>query len=327
MRERDFSGSEPFPNTLGTSAQSSEHPEIKHIYIRGNYRQDLFYDKIDYINAWNRIWLSAKATGVEILAIEILSNHLHVCVQIRTVVGHLWVSEFIHHLRMSLSWYVNHRYDVHGSLGSRRYGCGKVAEITVDNGEDLKDLIRYIIRNVKHHGITEYYHKWPYSTFRHIFDLFDESETFQQEGIPANLLKAYLPASCKFPKNWLMTKDGLIVPPPEIFPREDIEALFKDVRTYLKECSQVTSREKESEAETQERRLGCNRASSSSRVTDQEIIDYVSLKTSTPIISMDRQQRLNQIYNILKAFPEAGLRQVSRIMQIPTGTIRYWISK
>lgn len=261
------------------------------------------------------------------MAIEILSNHLHLCVRIRTVVGHLWVSEFIHHLRMSLSWYFNHRYDVHGSLGSRKYGCGKVEETSVDNGEDLKDLIRYIIRNVTHHGITESYHKWSYSTFRHIFDLFDESEIYQRSCIPENLLKAYLPASCTLSKSWTMTKDGLIVPPPDVFPRKDIETLFHDVRTYLKECNTATNREKESEGEEQERRLGCNSTSSSSRITDQEIIDFVSLRTSTPIISMDRRQRQDQIHTIFKAFPQASLRQLSRIFQIPAGTIYYWISK
>lgn len=301
MRRKEFSGREPFPDKLDTSVQSSEHPEIKHIYIRGNYRWDLFFDKVDHINAWNRIWLSAKATGIEILAIEILSNHLHICIWIRTIVGRPWVSEFIHHLRMSLSWYFNHRHDVHGSLGSRRYGCGKVFDIIDDDGEDLKDLIRYIIRNVKHHGITENYQKWPFSTFRYIFNLFDESEIYQPDCIPDNLKRAYLPASCKLPKDWSMTKDGLIVPPPDIFPRKDLETLFHDVRTYLKECNTPTGREKESEGEEQERRLGC--ISRPTRITDQEIIDYIALRTSTPIVSMDKQQRKNQLLTVLKEFP------------------------
>jgi len=325
MRVQDFSGSKSSQSALDISVRPSKFPEIKHIYIRGNYRQDLFYDKVDNINAWNRIWLSAKVAGVEILAVEILSNHIHICIRIRTAVGHLWVSEFIHHLRMSLSWYFNHRYDVHGSFGSRKYGCGKVEEITVDNGEDLKDLIRYIIRNVKHHGVTEEYQKWPFSTFRHVFGLFDESDIYQRDCIPNNLLKAYLPASCKLPKNWTMTKEGMIVPPPDVFPRKDIETLFRDVRTYLKECNTATSREKECEGEEQERRLGCG--TSSSRITDQEIIDFIGLRTSTPIVSMDRQQLVNQIHATHKAFPQVSLRQLSRIFQVPAGTIYYWVSK
>ena len=48
-----------------------------HLYLRGNFQQEMFFDKVDMINVWNRLWLSAEATGTQILSAEILNNHFH----------------------------------------------------------------------------------------------------------------------------------------------------------------------------------------------------------------------------------------------------------
>lgn len=309
-------------------------PEIVHLYIRGNYRQDIFFDLVDFVNAWNRIWLSAEAAFVEILAVQILSNHLHICLRFRPPKGHpnpkvledQWLSNFVHHLRMSLSYYFNRRYDVHGSLGSRRYGSALVIDIEEDGGEDLRDLIRYILRNVTHHKITEDYRNWRYSTFKNIFGLADETSYLRGAEIPENLLKAYIPHSRNVPRDWAMTPEGLIIPPEELFPRAELERLFGSREAYLEACDTPTRREFERDAERHERRLNSAERNDGA-VKDQTIIDYITDKSLVPIVSMTREQRAFAVKTIKKAFPAASIRQLSRIFHTPSSTIVFWLAR
>lgn len=299
--------------------QPQTQPQIKHLYIRGNYRQDILFDKIDFTNAWNRIWLSALAKNVDILAVEILSNHIHIIV--RTKLGGPQLFQFVHHLRMSLSYYFNRRYDVHGSLGSRRYGSATVTPIEADAGEDLRDLICYIHRNVKHHGIRDDYQNWPYSTFRALFGLSEDQETYTGEAIPKELLKAYTPASCPIPDTWSMTAQGLIVPPPEIYPREEIEKLFAGLAPYLQASNTPTRRE--SNDAPHEEKIGRK----SQKISDQQIMDYIQEHSLIPIISMSRDQCTLAAKAVKRAFPKVSLRQLSRILHIPTTSLHYYLEQ
>jgi len=301
----------------------------KHIFIRGNYRQDIFFDTIDFICAWNRIIISAFAVGVEILAIEILANHLHICIryesdEVRSGTGGPCLSKFMHYLRMSLSLYFNYRYKVHGSLGSRRYGSANVVDIDDDGGEDLRDLIRYIVRNVTHHGISANYREWKFGTFQFVFGIFDGSDCYVGSDIPDNLRKAYLPMKFIIPKNWAMTKSGMIVPPADVFPREDIEKLFISKSYYLKACDTPTVREREDQGEMHERKLGYV-SSAAAKPTDQQLMDYIAERSLIPIVSMNRDQCITAIKTILRAYPKTTLAQLSRIFHTPKTTIQYWL--
>lgn len=306
-----------------------EQIEFVHLYIRGNYRQDIFFDKVDFINAWNRIWLSARATGVKIYACEILSNHFHTVVggpRMRkkdgencTKPGRPWLSNYVHHLRMSLSYYFNKRYDVHGSLGSRRYGSANVIAIEEDGGDDLRDLIRYINRNVKHHGISDNYQNWPYSTFNFVFELSKSLKKNVRYGkdIPENLKKAYLPATCELPSNWGMTPEGLLIPPEGVFPHTEIEKLFGSLANYLKACDTRTIRESKSEAH--EEKLG----RTPNRTTDQQIINFIEERSLIPIVTMNKKQLALAAKAVQQAIPNVSIRQLSRILHLPASTLKY----
>lgn len=314
------------PNKSSVSgAKNQETTEFVHVYIRGNYRQDIFFDKVDYINAWNRLWLSAFATGVEIFAAEFLSNHLHLCIKVVKKycarVGGLQLSNFIHHFRMSLSAYFNRRYNVHGSLGSRRYGAGHVIDIEIDGGEDLRDLIRYILRNVTHHGIEKNYSAWPFSTYSFVFGLF-EKQTARFEDIPEKVQRAFTPSSALVPKDWLMTKEGMIIPPEKVFRCQEIESIFINRNYYINACSIPSRRETNKKDESNERLVGRKLSVS---ITDQDIIDYVGQHSLIPIVSMTKGQIKDAVLAILKEFPKASTRQLSRILHVPASTVGYWI--
>jgi len=330
----------PDPDSSNSQVPSPEinpetNPEtssdIIHLYIRGNYRQDIFFDKVDCVNAWNRIWLSANATGIEIFAVEILSNHLHICIRVHNRTTGDWtkpggpaLSKFVHHLRMSLSLFFNHRYDVHGSLGSRRYGSTPVVAIDEDGGDDLCDLIRYIIRNVTHHKVTDNYREWQFSTFGFAFDIIDTSDCYTGGNIPDNLRKAYFPSSCIIPQDWTISRDGIIIPPQGIFPKEDIEKLFFSKSFYLKACDTPTRRERASEGEKNERMLEFVPVK---RISDQEIIDFIGNHSLIPIISMNNKQIKEAIKTIKAEMTKVSLRQLARIFHIPASTIGFWLKK
>lgn len=303
---------------------------IKHIFIRGNYREDIFFDKVDMINAWNRIWLCAYATGVKLMEVNIMSNHFHIegvfeeeTSECCTHVGSPRVCDFIHYLRMSLSYYFNYRHDVHGSLGSRRYGKADVIPIEEDKGADAKDLACYIIRNTLHHGILNNYKEWPYSTYRFVYDLFDYSNCYTTDTLPDNLRAAYFPKTVKLPKNWLFTKEGMIVPDDSVFLRSFIERLFGSKQEYEKMCETVTRRELE--GENHERLLGKETFKKREKTNDLEIIEFVSSITPVPIVKMSLDHKRTLIMLVHKQFLTVSLRQLSRIFSVPFGTIKYWL--
>ena len=216
----------------------------KHLYLRGNHQQDMFHDKVDKINVWNRLWLSARATGIEILSATILDNHLHLTAILRHEGQD---TDFMHHFRLSITQYYNRRYALKGMLGTRKFGRG-----TLSDTEDLIDCICYHIRNVLHHSISSNYLDYQFSTARYAFGLVSKKQRgyYTSETLPENLAHAYLPVREKLPEGWTVTAESLIVPPDRIFRSDIVEELFDSSREkYLETLSHRTSREANDEDE------------------------------------------------------------------------------
>lgn len=293
---------------------------ITHLYLRGNFREEIFFDRVDFINAWNRLWISAFGTGVMVLSVELLSNHLHI-VLLTEGDDMKRVSEFIHYFRMSLSQYFNRRHMVSGSLGSRRFGRGHVCDPEIDGGEDLRDVIAYNLRNVTHHGVTKDYAGWDFSTYGHVFGISRESACYTMATIPSNLRRAYFPLNRQPPESWGVTKDGRIIPPDSVFPRTYIESLFGSREAYEKFCAQPTRRE--AEGDLHEHRLSLEPPVRS--VTDQEVLVFVSQICHIPIPQMCREQKIAVIKAVSEALHGTYVRQLSRIFGVPVSTVSYWL--
>lgn len=300
---------------------------IRHIYLRGNYREDIFFDEIDMTSAWNRIWIAANITDTQILAVQLLSNHFHICARFDCETEYeadARVSDFIHFLRMSLSQYFNRRYDLHGSLGCRRYGKGHILDPQVDNGIDLSDVIRYILRNVTHHGITPNFEDWKYSTFRCLYDQFAEPDKcYTLHTAPKSLVRTILPYR-RIPDGWLLRKDGMIVPPSIIFPKKELEKFFGNRTLYYQACNTKTRRE--NDGEKHERLLGAKRFSSN-KISDHDISEFILNLFHLSPVKMARTQRREAVRKVHLAFPEVKVTQLSRILSIPPSTLKYWIKK
>ena len=299
----------------GHRTDASDSRMYQHLYLRGNFQQDMFFDKVDMINVWNRLWLSAKATGVQILSVIILNNHLHqTCIfpneNLRT--------DFKHHFRLSVTQYHNRRYQVHGTLGTRKFNHAPLRD-----PEDTKDCICYHIRNVLHHGITDNYLDYPYSTARFVFDLSraKRQDNYTQETLPDILARSYLPSRERLPKGWMMTREGMIIPPEGVFRKDIVEGLFGDSReTYLEALTQPTTRE------TGNTNDGLCTVASDSRVNqtpDEQIVEFVKGNCRLQIPAMNDGQKMAAIYQILENYPKASHRLLSRIFGIPPTTLAY----
>ena len=302
-------------NFFRTDANDSR--VYQHLYLRGNFKQDMFFDKVDMINVWNRLWLSAEATGTQILSAEILNNHLHLTGIFRNENQR---TRFKRHFRLSITQYHNHRYEVRGTLGTRTF-----KHAYLKGKEDLKDCICYHIRNVLHHGITNNYLDYPYSTARYVFGLAltDQQGLYTRETLPFNRASAYLPAREQLPKGWMMSREGLIVPPKGVFRADIVEGLFDGSReTYLEVLTHRTSRETNDTGPEDGFRTDAN----DSRVyqtPDEQLVEFVKENCRAAIPSMSDGQKMAAIYQILEAFPIANKRLLSRLFGIPHTTLAY----
>ena len=298
---------------------ASESRLSKHLYLRGNHKLDMFHDKVDKINVWNRVWLSAAACGVQILSLVILDNHLHK----NAILQHeKQDSDYMHHFRLSITQYYNRRYGVSGMLGTRTFGRGFLQSL-----EDLKDCICYHIRNVLHHGILRNFMDYPFSTARFVFGLsgIDPSECYTCETLPPNLARAYLPSKVKLPKGWLMTREGMIVPPPDVFRADIVEALFGSCDEYLESLSRRTSREA-ADRDTPESWTDASE-SRSVQTPDERIMEFIKENSRVAVPAMTQSQKMAAIYDLKEKFPTVSLRTLERIFGIPRSTIMYRLKK
>jgi len=290
--------------------------KCQHLYLRGNFKQEMFYDKVDKINVWNRMWLSAAATGVKILSLKILNNHFHLTALLQDDNQR---TRFKTHFRLSVTQYHNRRYDVRGTLGTRTLKHGILKDI-----DDVKDCICYHIRNILHHGLQSNFLDYQFSTARYVFGLAgpEQQGTYSRETLPDNLAKAYLPSRQKLPMDWMMTREGMIVPPAEVFRSDIVEALFDSRESYLESLSHRTGRE---DGDNDEPQKLTPYASHSRKVLsrDEEVVQFVKENCVVPIPSMTPGQKMEAIRKIVEEFPKVSLRVLTRLFSIPYSTLRY----
>ena len=296
----------------------SDSRVFKHLYLRGNHQQNMFHDKVDKINVWNRLWLSAKDTGVGILSAVILDSHLHLTVLLE---NEKLDADFMHHFRLSITQYYNRRYGVRGMLGTRKFGRG-----ILQNDEDLMDCVCYHIRNVLHHRISNNYMDYPFNTARYVFGLVSKKQRgyYSRETLPDALSCAYLPYRERLPEGWTVTSEGMIVPPQGVFRSDVVEALFNGSReNYLETLTHRTTREAEDSDEP------CTKRESlaSVQTLDEKVVEFVKKKSQIPLPTMAFTKKIEVIAIVRKEFPKIGYRTLARIFGIPASTICYYTKK
>lgn len=134
--------------------------EIYHVIIRGNNRQNIFFDDYDRNLILNKIKKYSEELEISIFAYCLMNNHVHLLVG----KANKYLSKFMLKLNTSYSRLFNIRYERSGHLFQGRYMSNP---IETDN--EFQNVFRYILQNPEKAGLckTENF-KWSSYRFHEL---------------------------------------------------------------------------------------------------------------------------------------------------------------
>jgi putative transposase len=118
---------------------------VYHVMLRGNGGQDIFVDKSDRIRFYEQLGEGVKRFDVRIPALCLMSNHVHLVVQ----VAEIPLSRLVQNVSFRYTRYRNAKEHRTGHLFQGRYKA-----IVIDAETYLLELIRYIHLNPVRAGIV-----------------------------------------------------------------------------------------------------------------------------------------------------------------------------
>ena len=108
---------------------------VYHVIVRGNARQQIFSEAVDYLRFLRFIGEGVKKYGHRIHAFCLMPNHIHMAIQ----VGDISLSRIMQNLCFRYTQWVNRRQDRVGHLFQGRYKA-----VLVNADSYLLELVRYI---------------------------------------------------------------------------------------------------------------------------------------------------------------------------------------
>ena len=129
-----------------------------HIYGRGNNKQQVFFEKDDYLFFLHRLKKYLPPPLIRLHAYCLMPNHYHMLVEIRNPCD---FSHLMQNFLISITKSTNKKYERVGHLFQGQFG-GKV----VDTKEYMLTLSRYIHTNPFFAGLSEFHTEWRYSSYR-----------------------------------------------------------------------------------------------------------------------------------------------------------------
>lgn len=121
--------------------------KVYHVIIRGINKQDIFLDKQDFFKFIKEVERTKEKYQYEIYAYALMNDHVHFVIYDKNEN----MSIAIQSLNVSYSSYFNKKYERTGHLFENRFKSK-----TVDSGEYLKSVVRYIHKNPENAGLKPY---------------------------------------------------------------------------------------------------------------------------------------------------------------------------
>ena len=138
------------------SARRKSESDIYHVMLRGINRQDIFYDKEDYLRFLTILRECKEISGFELYAYCIMTNHIHLLIKTGKepleVIFKRICGRFVY-------WY-NLKYDRSGHLFQDRYR----SEAVEDDAYFLT-VLRYIMQNPMKAGLEKAIGYYPWSSY------------------------------------------------------------------------------------------------------------------------------------------------------------------
>lgn len=126
-----------------------------HFSTQGESVELLFYDKTDFKDGMNRIYVVSRSFKVVILAFILMDTHVHFVLYGK----YDECNSFVHEYLRRTSMYIRLRHDVPKALLYVR-----VSSQTVDSDRYLKNVICYVCRNVPVAGLSWSFYDYPWSS-------------------------------------------------------------------------------------------------------------------------------------------------------------------
>lgn len=133
--------------------RKTKNEQCHHIVIRGNNRQDIFFDPNDRYRFINLLAEGAKRFSYKIHAYCLMTNHVHLVIETQRYN----ISKVTHNFHFRYTQYFNKKYERTGHLTEGRYNSW-----VVDNSRYLITLCKYIHLNPVRAGIVAHpdYYQW-----------------------------------------------------------------------------------------------------------------------------------------------------------------------
>jgi putative transposase len=127
-----------------------------HIYNRGNNRQNIFFERDNYLHFLHLTREHLVNNGVDILAYCLMPNHYHFLVYLRDDN----LSAAMHRLSVAYTKGINKRFNRSGSLFE-----GRFQSIHINDPDYLIHLSRYIHLNPVKAGFVDRAEEWEFSSY------------------------------------------------------------------------------------------------------------------------------------------------------------------
>ena len=128
---------------------------VYHVLIRGNARQQIFFETADYLRFLRLIGEGTEKYNHRIHGFCLMPNHIHMAVQ----VGDIPLSRVMQNLCFRYTQWMNRRKDRVGHLFQGRYKA-----LLVDADSYLLELVRYIHLNPVRAGIVKFPEEYLWSS-------------------------------------------------------------------------------------------------------------------------------------------------------------------
>ena len=138
------------------SARQISNTKVYHIILRGNDKQDIFYDKQDYEKFKNEVIKAKDKYQCELYAYCLMNNHVHLVIYDKESK----ISKIIQSISIAYSSYFSKKYEKVGHLFQNRF-----LSKCVENDRYLLNLCNYIHQNPLKAKISTM-EKYTWSSYR-----------------------------------------------------------------------------------------------------------------------------------------------------------------
>ena len=119
-------------------ARKISNTRIYHIILRGNDKQDIFFDKQDYVKFINEVVKAKEKYQYDLYAYCLMTNHVHLVIYDKENK----ISKIMQSISIAYSSYFSKKYEKVGHLFQNRF-----LSKSIENKKYLLEVVRYIHQN------------------------------------------------------------------------------------------------------------------------------------------------------------------------------------